>query len=61
MGICSWGSDWMKRLSNSDKGTNARAEAVKKINQAIDNVNGKKRWLEGMTWERTKRFNTQMF
>ena len=60
MGICSWGSDWMKRLSNSDKGTNARAEAVKKINQAIDNVNvvieGKKfpyRAYEGMTWEHT--------
>lgn len=63
-GICKWGGTWMKQIADSEEGKNARAEAVTKINDAIDNVNsciqGTKfpyRAYEDMPWMHTNRIH----
>lgn len=63
-GLLSHGQPWVKQNLYSEKFINARAEAVRKINNAIDNVNslieGEKfpysAW-EGMTWMQTNRLH----
>ena len=62
--IAPWGHDWHKQNSQSEALINKRADAVKKINDAIDNANslidGEKfpyRAYEGMPWMHTNRIH----
>ena len=64
MNVCGHGQPFKKELEYSDEKINSRIEAVKKINDAIDNVNSliegaefPYRAYEGMPWMQTNRMH----